>query len=268
MYWSSAALAVFALSAWILAQGSDGKGLGRFFLGILEGTAFVAVLVLVYLGFAPKADAAAGGTRGCGTLAQAADESGVMLPISPQPGGTPTIEVLDPLCPSCRAFENRLKASEMHTRLDLKAVLFPLDSSCNWMVSQSMHPGACAVSEAMLCAGGNVTGQGNPAEARRILDWAFAHQEELTTQAKTDEPGLRKRLESEFPAVKGCLGGNQVKNKLVKSLRWIVSNALNVLTPQVFVNGTRMCDEDTDLGLEYTLSRMLAGQSGGKAGAK
>jgi len=127
-----------------------------------------------------------------------------------------------------------------------------------------MHPGACAVAEAMLCAGGNVTDKGSPAEAVRILDWAFAHQDELLTQAKTDEPGVRNRLEAEFPAVKGCLGGPQVKNKIVKSLRWTVSNALSVLTPQIFVNGTRMCDEDTDLGLEYTLSRMLAGAAGGK----
>ena len=264
IYGSSVAVAIFGVVTLIMARGSDGKGLGRFALGVVEGTAFVGVLTLVYLGFAPKADANAGGAKGCGSLAQAGDENGIMIALAPQAGGTPTIEVLDPLCPSCRAFDTRLRASEMGAKLDMKGVLFPLDSTCNWMVSQSMHPGACAISEAMLCAAGNVTGQGNPAEARRILDWAFAHQEELTTQAKTDEPGVRKRLETEFPAVKGCLGGNQVKNKLTKSLRWIVANALNVLTPQVFINGSRMCDEDTDLGLEYTLSRMLAGASGGK----
>lgn len=264
MYGSSAAAAVFALGAVVLSQGSDGKGIGRFLLGIVEGTAFVGVLTLVYLAAMPEADPKAGGANGCGTLANPADEAGIMIPIAPQPGGVPTIEVLDPLCPSCKAFDTRLSSSELHTRLDMKAVLFPLDSTCNWMVSTSMHPGACAVAEAMLCAGGNVTGKGSPAEAVRVLDWAFAHQDELLTQAKTDEPGVRKRLEAEFPAVKGCLGGAQVKNKIVKSLRWAVSNALSVLTPQVFVNGTRMCDEDTDLGLEYTLSRMLAGAAGGK----
>jgi hypothetical protein len=31
--------------------------------------------------------------------------------------------------------------------------LFPLDKECNWMVSESLHPGSCAVSEAVLCAG-------------------------------------------------------------------------------------------------------------------
>jgi hypothetical protein len=264
IYWSSAAAAVFGLVTLVMSKGSDGKGIVRFFVGVVEGTAFVVILTGVYLAMAPKADPTAGGPKGCGTLAQPADENGIMLALAPHPGGTPTIEVLDPLCPSCKAFDTRLTASEMGSKLDMKGVLFPLDSTCNWMVSQSMHPGACAISEAMLCAAGNVTGQGNPAEARKILDWAFAHQEELITQAKTDEPGLRKRLESEFPTVKGCLGGNQVKNKLTKSLRWIVANALNVLTPQVFINGTRMCDEDTDLGLEYTLSHMLAGAAGAK----
>ncbi len=133
------------------------------------------------------------------------------------------------------------------------------------MVSESLHPGACAVCEAMLCAAGNVTGPGQPRRATKILDWAFAHQEELITQAKTDEPGLRARLEAEFPEGEGLPGRQRrCKNKLTKSLRWIVANALNVLTPQVFINGTRMCDEDTDLGLEYTLSRMLAGAPGGK----
>jgi hypothetical protein len=30
-----------------------------------------------------------------------------------------------------------------------------------------------------------------------------------------------------------------------------------VLTPQLFVDKVKLCDEDVDLGLEYTLSAML-----------
>ena len=45
-----------------------------------------------------------------------------------------------------------------------------------------------------------------------------------------------------------------------KSLRWAVANAIPVLTPQLFVGNSRMCDEDTDLGLEYTLHQMLSPQ--------
>ena len=55
------------------------------------------------------------------------------------------------------------------------------------------------------------------------------------------------------------MGTAVARNKMVRSLRWAVANALTVMTPQLFVNGKRLCDEDTDLGLEYTLSRMTGG---------
>jgi hypothetical protein len=29
------------------------------------------------------------------------------------------------------------------------------------------------------------------------------------------------------------------------------------LTPQVYVDGVRLCDEDVDLGMEFALSRMI-----------
>ena len=225
----------------------DGRGVGRFAFGVGEGTAFVAVMSLVYLGFVP--DAGAGrGPAGCGVLVQPDDPAGIMVRLSPKPGGVPSIEVLDPLCPSCRAFDDRLATSGLGEKLDLRAVLFPLDADCNWMVKQSLHPGACAVSEAMLCS---------PQLAPDILKWAFASQEKLIETARRDPKGFRAVVEHQFPAVKGCIGTAQAKNKLVKSLRWAVANALPVLTPQLFVNGKRMCDEDTDLGLEFTLSRML-----------
>ena len=97
--------------------------------------------------------------------------------------------------------------------------------------------------------------------AEAILDYAVAHQEELRTLAKEDDAKIRARLETQFPKVKGCLGTPAIKNKLNKSLRWAVSNALPVLTPQLFIGDKRVCDEDTDLGLEYTVSHMLDGQT-------
>ena len=225
----------------------DGRAAGRFAFGVGEGTAFVLALSVVYLGFVP--DAGAGrGPAGCGVLVQPDDPAGVMVSLSPRAGGVPSIEVLDPLCPSCRAFDTRLAASGLGQKLDQKAVLFPLDAECNWMLKRSLHPGACAVSEAMLC---------NPRLAPEILKWAFDDQEALLAEAKRDPKGFRAHIAHAFPAVKGCLGTAQAKNKVVKSLRWAVANALPVLTPQLFVDGRRMCDEDTDLGLEYTLSRMV-----------
>ncbi len=227
----------------------------KFPLWFAEGVAFVAALTVVFLLFKPPSSSGKG-NDGCGTLVRADDPSAIMLELSDH-GRVPAIEVLDPLCPSCRAFDTRLGASALSDELALKGVLFPLDSSCNWMVTEALHPGACAVSEAILCASG-LGPTRDMAFARKVLHWAFLHQDELRSQAKEDEKALRQRLEREFPDIKGCLGGYPVKNKLTKSLRWAVSNAVPVLTPQLFVHDRRMCDEDTDLGLEYTLRRMLS----------
>jgi hypothetical protein len=161
---------------------------------------------------------------------------------------TPAIAVLDPLCPACRAFDRRLEASELDQRLSMQVLLFPLDSKCNWMVKSSLHPGACVVSEAMLCA---------PASAPRILEYAFSEQQRLLELGKTNEAALKADLEQHFPDVKGCVGSAAAKARVNKSLRWAVANALPVMTPQLFVGQTRICDEDTDLGLEYTLTKRL-----------
>ena len=248
IYIASVMALVGGLATLLVAQPrGDHKGPARFAFGVGEGTAFVVALSVAYLAFVP--DAGAGrGPAGCGVLVEPGDPSGVMVQLSPGNTGVPSIELLDPLCPSCRAFDERLAASGLGAKLNQKAVLFPLDADCNWMLTTSLHPGACAVSEAMLCS---------PPLARDILKWAFANQEKLLAQAKADPKGFRDRVTQQFPAVKGCVGSALAKNRLTKSLRWAVANALPVLTPQLFVNGKRMCDEDTDLGLEYTLSRML-----------
>jgi uncharacterized membrane protein len=226
--------------------------------GIGAGVAFVAILTLVYVSGAPVQP-----VKGCGELVRDEDPAGILLALAPAPGKPRAIEVIDPLCPSCKALEKRLLASDFGGRLDFRAVLFPLDPSCNWMVKEALHPGACAVSEAVLCAGPLADDGADPVaageRAKRVLAYAYAHQEELRAEAANDEKVVRARLEREFPEVKGCLGGVQVKNKLVKSLHWARDNAIPVLTPQLFVGKTRLCDENTDLGLEYTLAAMLDG---------
>ena len=57
--------------------------------------------------------------------------------------------MLDPLCPACRAFESRYVGSAGHAQISRQALLFPLDNQCNWMLDSAVHPGACAVSEAL-----------------------------------------------------------------------------------------------------------------------
>ena len=230
------------------SSSSEPLPLSRYGVWFGEGVVYVAVMVVFYVLFAPTAPKS---LEGCGTLVKKDDPNGVFITMS-KGSGAPAIAVVDPLCPACKGFDERLHTSGLDQQMAMSAVLFPLDSSCNWMVKESLHPGACAVSEAMLCAK-----EDSSDAALDVLDWAFQNQERLRTTAKENEGAVRAEIEQTFPKVKGCLGSSKIKNKVNKSLRWAVTNALPVLTPQLFVGDKRVCDEDTDLGLEYTVTQLL-----------
>ena len=252
-----ASLGVFlcALVAYLGARkgASAGAALpwGHYLASFAEGVAFVVVPVVLYLALKPAYPAEAR----CGELLHPEDKYGVRLKVSDPPGGVPAIEVLDPLCPACRAMDQRLAASGLADRLAVEMVLFPLDKACNWMVQESLHPGACAVSEAVLCGG---------VQANDVLAWVFANQDELRELGRSEPGKVAGRLTAQFPALAGCVGRPEVRSRLNRSLRWTVANSLPVLTPQLFVRGEKVCDEDTDLGLEYVLTRKLAGAPAGR----
>lgn len=246
IYGASATALLFALIAVVRAPaGSGAPPWGRWIVWTLEGVLFVGILGWAWMGNAPSERAS---LKGCGTLV-AEDDAGVLLKLPKEIDAAPALMVLDPLCPACKAFETRLGQTGLDKRLGREILLFPLDSRCNWMVKNSLHPGACAVSEAMLCAGD---------KAPEILDWAFAEQQRLLALGKEDEGKLRSTIAERFPAVAKCIGGAEVKAKVNKALRFAVANALPVMTPQLYVGGTRLCDEDTDLGLDFTLRRLIA----------
>lgn len=221
-----------------------------FGFSFLEGVVFVVVPLLLYLALKPAYPIASGT---CGELLHPEDRYGVMIRLTSPPGGAPAIELLDPLCPACRAMSQRLAAGGFDARLARQAVLFPLDKECNWMVHESVHPGACAVSEAVLCAG---------ARASDVLGWTFTHQDELRELGRSDPAEVVARITQEFPTLAGCIGKPEVRARLNRSLRWAVGNSLPVVTPQLFVRDQKICDEDTDLGLEYVLRRILSGSAG------
>ncbi len=248
--------------AWLMAlvatiQADRGQGplpWARWLLWTVEGVVAVGLVVQAWMAWAPTDRPS---LKGCGSLVQTKDEAGILVPLPRAADATPSLMVIDPLCPACRAFERRLGESGLESKLARDLLLFPLDSSCNWMVKSSLHPGACALSEAILCA---------PASAEQILDWAFAEQERLLALGKSDEVALRAEVKTKFPALASCLGSAEVKAKLNKSLRFAVANALAVSTPQLFVRETRLCDEDTDLGLEFALGRLLSAETPGTPG--
>ena len=185
----------------------------------------------------------------CGQLASPADPNGILVSLGTPHGTSTMIEVLDPLCPSCRGFEERFAQIDAAQEITRKALLFPLDSACNWMVSEAIHPGACAISEAVMCAG---------PQAEAVLHWAFEHQEEVTTAERAKAGSAAGMVGQAFPDVARCVGSANARARLNLALRYAVKNKLSVLTPQVFVQGLRLCDEDTDLGLEYALPRLIA----------
>jgi len=214
-------------------------------LGAAELGLFVMVPISLYVALAPDNAHFVGS---CGELAKAEDPYGVLVPLDNNVGGTPMIEVLDPMCPACRGFERRFSASGLEDQVHRQALMFPLDNQCNWMVSDALHPGACALSAAVLCA------EGNPTE---VLDWAFEEQDAIREAAAADPAAAEAMVSAAFPALADCITSNEVKSQLNKSMRWAVSNQLPVMMPQVFVEGVKLCDEDTDLGLEYALTRLL-----------
>jgi uncharacterized membrane protein len=216
------------------------------------GVAFVAVPIALYLAQAPDHARFIGTCEG---LPHPDDSYGVMVRVERAAGkGAPVIEVLDPLCPACRAFEQRLAASGLGGALDRKAVMFPLDNTCNWMVTEATHPGACTISEAVLCAGD---------KAPEVIAWAFDEQDRIRSETAADPAAAARIVKQRFPALASCVGSPDARSRLNKSMRWIVANNIRVLTPQVFVGNVKLCDEDVDLGLDYTLSHMLERQARG-----
>jgi hypothetical protein len=224
----------------------SGSGLAGLAIGFGTLAGFVAVPSLVYLILAPDFTSYIGA---CGTLPKAEDTYSVMIPLDENAGGKESIEVFDPLCPACKGFEERLAASGLDKQLHRKAVLFPLDATCNYNVGSTLHPGACTISEAVLCA---------DTKADAVIAWSFAHQDEIRTAAAADPAAAEKMVLAQFPDLKSCVGSPAVKTRLNRSLRWAVANKLPVLTPQLYVEGTKLCDEDTDLGMDWALSRLLA----------
>lgn len=219
---------------------------GYYMRSFFEGVVFVALPLIVYLAVKP---AYAAEEHSCGNLLHQDDPHGVMVPLQRVPGGVRAIEVVDPLCPACKLFKDRIESSSVGDKLDLSAVMLPLEADCNWMVTQTLHPGACMVSEAVLCAGEG---------GAEVIDWALDNQEDLRRLAQKDKGLLKAEIKKAFPQVGRCVGSTEARLKVNRSLRWIVSNSSRVMTPQLFVSGIRLCDEDTDLGLEYALNRLIA----------
>ena len=160
----------------------------------------------------------------------------------------PTLLFEDPLCPTCKAFHERLVGENIIEKLDINLALFPLDSECNWMLDSALHPGACIVSKAVLCGG---------SQARQVLEWAFEEQEYLTRAGKQGPDTLRAAIKQKWgDAMLKCVDDRKTDTRLNNHLHFASDNNIPVSTPQMYLGSRRVCDEDTDLGLRFTLGQL------------
>lgn len=189
---------------------------------------------------------------GCGTLTRAAAPEDGLLQVGARGAVQPATLVVDPLCPTCKAVHQRLVAEGIFDQLDATLVLFPLDSDCNWMLDRPMHPGACLVSKAILCS---------EHRALAVLEWAYENQDDILAGAKAGAGlnNVQARIRERWPGLDACMESKQTRQRLDKMLRYAVDNKLPVSTPQVFLGETKLCDEDTDIGLAYTVRRLAPG---------
>ncbi len=185
----------------------------------------------------------------CGELKKPEEPAGGLIKFRGSRAVQPALLFEDPLCPTCKALHERLLGEGVFDRLDVTLALFPLDNTCNWMLAdQSLHPGACLVSRALLCAKG---------QELQMLEWAFAEQTALTTAGKQGEAALKALIAQRWgQAVVACADTRDTKATLNKHLHFAAENNVPVSTPQVFLGKRRLCDEDTDLGLRFTLKQL------------
>jgi hypothetical protein len=186
---------------------------------------------------------------GCGTLLRMPTEDDGLAKVATTSPVQQAITFEDPLCPTCKAFHERLVSDGIYDKLELRVVMFPLDSECNKMLQRPFHPGACVLARAFLC--GDKAGK-----AREVLEWSYDNQDELREAGKADVAQLRAKVAQRFPDLDACLDTKETKDRLNKNLFFAIDNKVRVSTPQLYLGDKRVCDEDTDIGLRYTINQL------------
>jgi hypothetical protein len=116
------------------------------------------------------------------------------------------------------------------------------------MLDTPLHPGACMVSRAVLCAN---------QDARAVLEWSYDEQPALSEAVKPGKAALEALIKGRWgDGLVQCMNGKESLRKLNEHLHYAVDNGIDMSTPQVFLDGKRFCDEDTDIGLRFTMAQL------------
>lgn len=186
----------------------------------------------------------------CGTLRTPKEANGALLQIKGANAKTDAVFFEDPLCPTCKSLHDRLVHAQAMDKLAIELSLFPLDNECNWMLDTALHPGACEVARAVICAE-------NPGE---LLNWAYENQDKLTAAGKTSKAAVAEVVGARWgKGLVACMHAKTTTQRLNRQLHFAVENGIAVSTPQVFISGQRLCDEDIDIGLLFALNKLAPG---------
>ena len=249
IYFASTLLAVAAFIALRAAFERSGRPAGKWGPPALWSAGLLACTLLPSLVYARAVPDQRPYLKGCGKLDRPIETHGALIKMRTPSSVRQATLFEDPLCPTCRAFHQRMVAEGAFDRLEIQMSLFPLDSDCNWMLTSRLHPGACTVSKAIICGG---------EQARQVLDWAYDEQDELVSAAKTGgDAALRSVIGRRWgAALLSCMDTPATKLKLNHELHFAADNSIPISMPQVYLGDLKVCDEDTDLGLRYTLREL------------
>jgi protein-disulfide isomerase len=152
--------------------------------------------------------------------------------VGPEGGEAITvIEFSDFQCPYCRRAWQQLEAYAEHTPVPLELIYvhFPLDASCNPLVSHELHPYACLAATASECA------------RREGVFWGYADAI-FADQAQLERPALLDRAEAlglDRAAFDDCLEDPGIEQVLLDNIT-LASRAEVHGTPTLFIGGYRI----------------------------
>lgn len=151
--------------------------------------------------------------------------------VGPEGKAIAIVEFSDFQCPYCSRAFNRLEAYKQHTPQPIEFVFvnYPLDSKCNPMIKDELHPDACLAAYAGECA----RREGVFWEYARTL---FHNQRELGRESLI---GYATDLGIDGQAFDSCLDDPAVASRVFNDIR--LGNRLGVTgTPSLLIGGYRV----------------------------